>query len=127
MKKKMQYSQRNGKPIENPGEQLIEVPLSIANNDGNPIKGQNSYVTKALESTGKAVRYTSFLTRGLARPKLTVLTPSDGLTHETNSSQPPSHSYLGSVQELCCCFHGSVAGQWWQVSGGTVTRILQQG
>lgn len=62
MKKKMQYSQRNGKPIENPGEQLIEVPLSIANNDGNPIKGQNSYVTKALESTGKAVRYTSFLT-----------------------------------------------------------------
>ena len=54
MKKKMQYSRRNGKPIENPGEQLIEIPLSIADNDGNPIKGQKSYVTKALEARYKS-------------------------------------------------------------------------
>jgi len=34
MKKKMLFSKRTGRPIEKPGEQLIELPLAISDNDG---------------------------------------------------------------------------------------------
>ncbi len=46
MKKKIQFSQKIGQPIENPDEQLLEFPRS---NDGIPLKGQKSYFTKILE------------------------------------------------------------------------------
>ena len=45
------------------------------------------------------------------------------LAHETNSSRP-SGSCLGSVQELCHCFHDGVAHL--QVSSSTVTRTTRQ-
>ena len=38
MKKKMQYSHKTGKPINNPGEQLIEYPLAISDSNGNPLR-----------------------------------------------------------------------------------------
>ena len=50
MKKKMKYSQRTGKPVEQPGEQLIELPLALCDNSGNPLKGQKSYATHFLDS-----------------------------------------------------------------------------
>ncbi len=53
MKKKMQFSRRTGRPIDTPGEQLIEFPLAISENTGNPLKGQKSYTTRSLESRYK--------------------------------------------------------------------------
>ncbi len=53
IKRKMQFSKRTGKPIDRPGEQLLQLPLSICDNDGNPLKGQKSYTTKALEARYK--------------------------------------------------------------------------
>lgn len=41
---------KTGKPIERPGEQLIEYPLALCNSDGTPRKGQKSYGTQSLES-----------------------------------------------------------------------------
>ena len=49
LKKKLQYSQKSGKPVQNPGEQLLEFPLSICDNEGMPIKGTKSNITKILE------------------------------------------------------------------------------
>ena len=49
MKKKLQFSRRTGKPVNRPGEQLIDLPLAIADNDGNPLKGNKSYTTQFLE------------------------------------------------------------------------------
>ena len=53
MRKKMQFSKRTGRPIEKPGEQLLELPLAIADSDGNPLKGQKSYATRSLQSRYK--------------------------------------------------------------------------
>ena len=54
MRKKMLFSKRTGQPIEKPGEQLLELPLAISDNDGKPLKGQKSYTTRILESRYKA-------------------------------------------------------------------------
>lgn len=43
----MQFSKRTGKPIEIPGEQLIEFPLAISDNAGQPLKGQKSYASRS--------------------------------------------------------------------------------
>ncbi len=53
IKRKMQFSKRTGKPIDRPGEQLLQLPLSMCDNDGNPLKGQKSYTTKALQARYK--------------------------------------------------------------------------
>ncbi len=50
IKKKMQFSIKTGKPIGQPGEQILEYPLSLCDNDGNPLKGQKSYFTKSLNT-----------------------------------------------------------------------------
>ena len=54
MKRKIQYSNKTGKPIERPGEQLSQLPLAICDHDGNPLKGQKSYMTTSFESRYKA-------------------------------------------------------------------------
>ena len=53
IKKKMLFSKKVGKPIDKPGEQLLEYPLSICDNEGVPLKGQKSYYTKSLEGRYK--------------------------------------------------------------------------
>ncbi len=53
MKKKMRFSRRTGGPIDKPGEQLIEFPVAISDNTGNPLKGQKSYATRSLVSRYK--------------------------------------------------------------------------
>ena len=62
MKKKMHFSKRTGRPIDKPGEQLIPLPLAISDSDGNPIKGQKSYSTKALEARYKTTSPPVFTT-----------------------------------------------------------------
>ena len=49
MRKKMKWSLRTGTPIDNAGEQLIALPLALASHEGEPLKGQKSYMTKVLE------------------------------------------------------------------------------
>lgn len=49
MKKKIQHSLKIGEPIDQPGEQLFELPLAICDHNGHPIKGQKNYATQALE------------------------------------------------------------------------------
>ena len=56
MHKKIQWSQRTGRPLVTGGEQLIALPLAISDHQGNPIKGQKSTMTKAL-----AVRYKTII------------------------------------------------------------------
>ena len=58
MMKKMQYS---GKPIEKPGEQLLEFPLAICDHNGDPLKGTKSYATKCLETRYKTANPPVFL------------------------------------------------------------------
>ena len=53
IKKKIQFSQKTGKPIDRPGEQLLVLPLSLTDNEGNPLKGQKSYFTRSLEARYK--------------------------------------------------------------------------
>ena len=48
MRKKIKWSASKGIPIDKPGEQLIALPLAIADHQGNPNKGQKSIMTKAL-------------------------------------------------------------------------------
>ena len=55
MRKKIKWSQCTGVPIQNAGEQLIALPLAISDHDGNPHKGQKSYMTKALANRYKNV------------------------------------------------------------------------
>ena len=50
MRKKIQFSKRTGRPIEKPEEQLLELPLALADSDGNPLKGQKSFTTHSLQS-----------------------------------------------------------------------------
>ena len=61
MKKKMQYSNKTGKPIDSPGEQLLQLPLAICDHDGNPLKGQKSYTTNCLQARYKAYHHQSLL------------------------------------------------------------------
>lgn len=49
MKKKYCFLKKIGRPIDRPGEQRLEYPMSISDSNGNPIKGQKSYFTKSLE------------------------------------------------------------------------------
>ena len=53
MKKKIHFAHKIGKPVDKPEEQLLEFPLSISDNDGNLLKGQKSYFTKALQARYK--------------------------------------------------------------------------
>ena len=55
MKNKIHFAQKSGKPVEKPDEQLLLYPLSIRDNEGNPVKGQKSYFTSVLKN-----RYKSF-------------------------------------------------------------------
>ena len=71
MKRKLQFSRRTGMPINCPGEQLIELPLAIADNMGNPIKGQKSYTTKFLEARYKST--SAFSTRLSFTPECVLL------------------------------------------------------
>lgn len=73
MKKKMKFSQRTGKPIEKPSEQLIELPLSISDNAGNSLKGQKSYTTRSLQSRYKMANPQIFVTNLPWRPECTML------------------------------------------------------
>ena len=73
MKNKMQFSKRTGRPIDKPGEQLIELPLAISDNDGNPIKGQKSYTTKALEARYKATSPPVFTTSLPWKPQCSIV------------------------------------------------------
>ena len=62
LKRKMQFSCRIGAPIERPGEQLLELPLAISDNDGNPLKGQKSYTSRSLEARYKSATPAAFTT-----------------------------------------------------------------
>ena len=55
MSKKIQFSKCTGRPIEKPGEQLLELPLALADSDGNPLKGQKSFTTRSLQSRYKTL------------------------------------------------------------------------
>lgn len=50
IKKKILFS---GQLVDKPDEQLLEYPLSICDNAGNPLKGQKSYFTKSLQTRYK--------------------------------------------------------------------------
>ncbi len=54
MRRKMRWSKRTGRPIEKPGEQLLQFPMALADHQGNPRKGQKSYMTKALQTRYKS-------------------------------------------------------------------------
>ena len=73
MKKKMQFSRRTGRPVEKPGEQLIELPLALCDCAGNPLKGQKSYTTKYLESRYKHAVPHVFVASIPWRPECCVL------------------------------------------------------
>ena len=53
MRKKIKWSLRTGVPVDKAGEQLITLPLAISDHQGNPNKGQKSYMTKALANRYK--------------------------------------------------------------------------
>ena len=48
IRKRIKWSKKTGRAIEWPGEQLIELPLALSDNQGNPRKGQKSYMAKVL-------------------------------------------------------------------------------
>jgi hypothetical protein len=54
MRIKMKWSQRTGNPINKLGEQLLELPLALSDHEGNPNKGEKSYMSKALEPRYKS-------------------------------------------------------------------------
>ena len=73
MKKKMQFSRRTGRPVERPGEQLIELPLALCDSTGNPLKGQKSYTTHYLQCRYKETIPHVFLTNMPWKPECCVL------------------------------------------------------
>ena len=73
MKKKLQFSQRTGIPINRPGEQLIELPLALCDNTGNPIKGQKAYTTHFLECRYKEASNPVFIASLPWRPDACIL------------------------------------------------------
>ena len=54
MKKKIQYSRKTRRPIERPGEQLIELPSALRDSEGDPVKRQKSYTTHFLNPDTKS-------------------------------------------------------------------------
>ena len=57
IKKKLQHSKKKtGAPIEQSGEQLIEYPLSICDNEGKALKGNKSYTTNVFEQCYKTAQ-----------------------------------------------------------------------
>ncbi len=54
MRKEMLFSKRTGRPTETPGEQLLELPLALSDNEGNPLKGRKSYTSRTQECRYKA-------------------------------------------------------------------------
>ena len=48
--KRLKWSKQTGTPVNILGEQYIELPLAIATNEGEPVKGQKSYMTKAIQN-----------------------------------------------------------------------------
>ena len=69
--KNLQFSRRTGEPVNRPGEQLIELPLAIADNDGKPLKGQKSYTMRFLETRYKKANvFSAHLT---LMPECTIL------------------------------------------------------
>ena len=73
MKKKMQFSRKTGRPVEHPGEQLVELPLAICDSEGNPHKGQKSYTTHFYESKYKDAKPQVFLNSTPWRPECCIL------------------------------------------------------
>lgn len=73
MKKKMQYSHKTGIPVERPGEQLIELPLALCDNEGVPLKGQKSYTTHFLEARYKNAKPKVFLINMPWKPNCAML------------------------------------------------------
>ena len=71
--KKMWFSQQTGMPIQQPGEQLIELPLALCGNLGNPIKGQKSYTTQFLQCRYKETSPCVFLTNLPWSPQCCIL------------------------------------------------------
>ena len=53
MKKKVQFSVKTGNPVERPDEQLMELPLSLRDNEGKVNKGQKSNFSNSLETRYK--------------------------------------------------------------------------
>lgn len=45
----MKWSMHTGTPIDKAGEQLIALPLALADHGGDPLTGQKLYMTKVLE------------------------------------------------------------------------------
>ena len=54
IKKKILFSIKTLTPIERPGEQISEYPLSISDSDGNSIIGRKSCFTKSIEGRYKS-------------------------------------------------------------------------
>ena len=53
IRKKLHWSKQTGRAVERPGEQFIELPLALSDHEGNPIKGQKSYTTRAYNTRYK--------------------------------------------------------------------------
>ena len=53
IKRKILFAQKTGQPVDRPGEQLVQFPMSLCDNDGNPRTGQKSYFTRSLETRYK--------------------------------------------------------------------------
>ena len=53
IRRKIQFANKTGRHIVRSGEQLLQYPLSICDNDGNPLKGQKSYTTQSLQARYK--------------------------------------------------------------------------
>ena len=70
MRKKMNHSQRTGRPIAKAGEQLIVYPLAICK-EGMPLKGSKSYTTHSLEARYKGT--TVFTTQPPWKPQCCLM------------------------------------------------------
>ena len=62
IKKKIQHSLNTGTPIQQPGEQLMELLLALCDHDGNQHKGQKSFTTTTLERRNKDTPHPVFTT-----------------------------------------------------------------
>ena len=71
--KKKKFSQRTGKPVDRPGEQLIELPLALCDSTGNPIKGQKSYATQFIQCRYKNAVTSAFQSSLPWRPQCCVI------------------------------------------------------
>ena len=53
IKRKILFAQKASLPVEKPGEQLVQLPLSLCDSEGKPHSGQKSYFLKSLEARYK--------------------------------------------------------------------------